>query len=120
MTMLSDDADVTDLRPLRYVRSITAPLSPLQARRFHDKFGVAVLNCYGQTEIGGEIVGWNAADWREFGRVQARLGRPTPRGVVRASTPPARRDRARPASCACGRPRSSVELRRRGPSSPTG
>ena len=57
-----DDPTSIDLAPLKYVRSITAPLSPLQARRFRDKFGVTVLNCYGQTEIGGEIVGWNAAD----------------------------------------------------------
>jgi acyl-CoA synthetase (AMP-forming)/AMP-acid ligase II len=72
MTMLADDDAVTDLEPLRYVRSITAPLSPLQARRFRDKFDVAILNCYGQTEIGGEIVGWTAADWREAG--DAKLG----------------------------------------------
>ena len=32
ITMLADDAEVVDLTPLRYVRSITAPLSPLQAR----------------------------------------------------------------------------------------
>ncbi len=43
MAMLSDAPDVVDLAPLRYVRSITAPLSPLQARRFSDKFGVVVL-----------------------------------------------------------------------------
>jgi acyl-CoA synthetase (AMP-forming)/AMP-acid ligase II len=67
MTMLADDDDVTDLRPLRYVRSITAPLSPLQARRFADKFGVTILNGYGQTELGGEVIGWNAADARTHG-----------------------------------------------------
>lgn len=67
MTMLADDTDVTDLSPLRYVRSISAPLSPLQARRFRDRFDVAVLNCWGQTEIGGEVVGWTAADFREYG-----------------------------------------------------
>jgi long-chain acyl-CoA synthetase len=67
MTSLVDDARVTDLAPLRYVRSITAPLSPLQARRFRDRFGIAVLNSYGQTEIGGEIVGWSAADSRAHG-----------------------------------------------------
>jgi long-chain acyl-CoA synthetase len=66
MTMLSDDDTITTLEPLRYVRSITAPLSPLQARRFRDRFGVTVLNCWGQTEIGGEIVGWSAKDAREF------------------------------------------------------
>ena len=54
------------------MRSITAPLSPLQARRFRDRFGIAVLNSYGQTEIGGEVVGWSAADAREHG--DAKLG----------------------------------------------
>ena len=67
MTLLSDDESVTSLAPLRYVRSITAPLSPLQARRFRDRFGLHVLNCYGQTEIGGEIIGWSAADSKEHG-----------------------------------------------------
>ncbi len=67
MTMLSDDDRISSLAPLRYVRSITAPLSPLQARRFRDRFGIAVLNCYGQTEIGGEIIGWTGADSKEHG-----------------------------------------------------
>ncbi len=34
LSMLTDDDRITDLAPLKYVRSITAPLSPLQARRF--------------------------------------------------------------------------------------
>jgi acyl-CoA synthetase (AMP-forming)/AMP-acid ligase II len=77
MAMLSDDEAITTLAPLRFVRSITAPLSPLQARRFKDRFGIAVLNCYGQTEIGGEIVGWNAADSREHGEDKlGAVGRP--------------------------------------------
>ena len=67
MTMLSDDDRISSLAPLRYVRSITAPLSPLQARRFRDRFGIAVLNCYGQTEIGGEIIGWTGADSKAHG-----------------------------------------------------
>jgi acyl-CoA synthetase (AMP-forming)/AMP-acid ligase II len=88
MTMLADDPDVVDLSPLRYVRSITAPLSPLQARRFRDKFGVAILNCYGQTEIGGEIVGWTAADSREFGESKlGSVGRPHAGVTVRAVDP---------------------------------
>ena len=58
---------VTSLAPLKYVRSITAPLRRLQARRFRDRFGVFVLNGWGQTEIGGEIVGWSAQDAKEFG-----------------------------------------------------
>ncbi|MEY2424125.1 MAG: hypothetical protein QOI95_4192 [Acidimicrobiaceae bacterium] len=81
MTMLSDDARITSLEPLRYVRSISSPLSAFQARRFKERFGIAVLNSYGQTELGGEIVGWNAADSREFGTSKlGAVGRPH-RGV---------------------------------------
>jgi long-chain acyl-CoA synthetase len=84
MAMLSDDERVTTLEPLRYVRSITAPLSPLQARRFRDRFGVAVLNGYGQTEIGGEIIGWTAADSRAHGDDKlGAAGRPHPGVHVR-------------------------------------
>ncbi|MBL7502781.1 AMP-binding protein [Frankia sp. CN7] len=77
MNMLTDDESITSLAPLRIVRGITAPLSPLRARMFKDKFDVTVLNCYGQTEIGGEIVGWNAADARAFGDSKlGSIGRP--------------------------------------------
>jgi len=77
MAMLSDDDAITDLTPLRYVRSITAPLSPLQARRFTDKFGASVLNSYGQAEI-GEVIGWTAADAREHPEKVGAIGRPHP------------------------------------------
>ena len=77
MAMLSDDTAITDLAPLRFVRSISSPLSPLQARRFRDRFGIAVLNGWGQTEIGGEIVGWSAADSKAFGETKlGAVGRP--------------------------------------------
>ncbi len=77
MSMLADDPAIESLAPLRYVRSITAPLSPAEARRFADRFGVSVLNSYGQTELGGEIVGWNAADSRAHGREKlGSVGRP--------------------------------------------
>jgi long-chain acyl-CoA synthetase len=72
MVMLSQDESVTSLEPLRYVRSVSAPLSPTHARAFHERFGVGILNGYGQTELGGEVVGWSAADWKEFG--PAKLG----------------------------------------------
>jgi len=79
MAMLADDPSITSLAPLRFVRSITAPLSPFVARRFHDRFGVDVLNSYGQTELGGEIVGWTAADLRAFGATKlGAVGRPHP------------------------------------------
>ena len=85
MVMLADDADVTDLTPLRYVRSITAPLSPLAARRFTEKFGVTVLNGYGQAEI-GEVIGWTAADARDHpGKIGA-VGRPHPGVAIKVLT----------------------------------
>jgi long-chain acyl-CoA synthetase len=77
MVALVDSADVTDLTPLRYVRSITAPLSPLQGRRFAAKFGVTVLNSYGQAEL-GEVVGWTVADAREHPEKLGAAGRPHP------------------------------------------
>jgi acyl-CoA synthetase (AMP-forming)/AMP-acid ligase II len=84
MTMLSEDPRVTDLSPLTFVRSITAPLTPGQARRFYDRFGVDVLNCYGQTELGGEVAGWTAADIREFGAAKlGAVGRPHPGIAIR-------------------------------------
>ena len=77
MVMLARDANVTTLEPLRYVRSVSAPLSPIHARHFHDRFGVAILNGYGQTELGGEVVGWTGADWKEFGAAKlGAVGRP--------------------------------------------
>src|SRR5205823_4534455 len=75
MAMLADDDHVTDLTPLRYVRSITAPLSPLQAKRFTTKFGATVLNSYGQAEI-GEVIGWTAADAKEHPDKVGAIGRP--------------------------------------------
>jgi long-chain acyl-CoA synthetase len=79
LTMVLHDDSVADLSPLEIVRSITAPLSPVQAGRFRDKFGVIVLNSYGQTELGGEVVGWSAADAREWGETKlGSVGRPLP------------------------------------------
>ena len=84
MTMLTEDPEVTDLAPLRYVRSVTAPLAPDQARRFHQRFGVDVLNSYGQTELGSEVAGWTAADIREFGPAKlGAVGRAHPGVVIR-------------------------------------
>jgi long-chain acyl-CoA synthetase len=77
ITMLADDDTVTDLAPLRYVRSITAPLSPLAARRFTDKFAVTVLNGYGQAEI-GEVIGWTAADAKAHPDKVGAVGKPHP------------------------------------------
>jgi len=75
MVSLTEAAEVSDLTPLRYVRSITAPLSPLQGRRFAEKFNVSVLNSYGQAEI-GEVIGWTAADARQHPEKLGAAGRP--------------------------------------------
>jgi long-chain acyl-CoA synthetase len=71
------ESDIDDLAPLKYVRSITAPLSPLQARRFTAKFPVYVLNGYGQAEI-GEVIGWTAADAKAHPEKVGAIGRPHP------------------------------------------
>ncbi|MEP6623624.1 MAG: AMP-binding protein [Acidimicrobiia bacterium] len=71
------DSDIESLEPLKYVRSITAPLSPLHARRFADRFSVFVLNGYGQAEM-GEVIGWTAADAREHPEQLGAVGRPHP------------------------------------------
>jgi long-chain acyl-CoA synthetase len=77
LVMLMQDPDINTLEPLKYVRSVSAPLSPAHARRFHERFGIAVLNGYGQTELGGEAVGWTAADWKRFGDEKlGSVGRP--------------------------------------------
>ncbi|MFM8972293.1 MAG: class I adenylate-forming enzyme family protein [Actinomycetota bacterium] len=79
MVMLLHEPAVASLEPLRYVRSVSAPLSPAHARRFHERFGIAVLNGYGQTELGGEAVGWTAADWKAHGHDKlGSVGKPHP------------------------------------------
>lgn len=81
MASLTDSA-VSDLGPLKYVRSITAPLSPLQAQRFTAKFPVYVLNGYGQAEI-GEVIGWTAADAKAHPEKVGAIGQPHPGVDVR-------------------------------------
>lgn len=84
MAMLTDSV-VTDLDPLKYVRSITAPLSPLQARRFGARFGdVLILNGYGQAEM-GEVIGWTAADAKAHPEKVGAVGRPHPGVEIRVS-----------------------------------
>jgi len=83
MVSLTDsDLTATDLVPLRYVRSITAPLSPLHARRFVERFGVHVLNGYGQAEM-GEVIGWTAADAKDHPDKVGAIGRPHPGVEIR-------------------------------------
>ena len=87
ITMLND-SELADLAPLRYVRSITAPLSPLQARRFTDRFGAFVLNSYGQAEI-GEVIGWTAADAKAHPEKVGAVGRAHAGVALRIADPSA-------------------------------
>src|SRR5207245_192370 len=82
ISMLNDDPEIAELSPLKYVRSITAPLSPLQARRFTGRFHAFVLNGYGQAEI-GEVIGWTAADAKAFPEKIGAVGRPHPGVEIR-------------------------------------
>lgn len=86
IAMLNDDPAVTDLAPLRYVRSITAPLSPFHARRFTERFGAFVLNGYGQAEL-GEVIGWTAADAKAHPERIGAVGKPHPGIEVRIDDP---------------------------------
>lgn len=86
ITMLNDDETVRSLEPLRYVRSITAPLSPFQAHRFQDRFGVFVLNGYGQAEL-GEVIGWTASDAKAHPERIGAVGRPHGGVDVRLAEP---------------------------------
>lgn len=86
IAMLNDDPAVTDLAPLRYVRSITAPLSPFHARRFTERFGTFVLNGYGQAEL-GEVIGWTAADAKAHPERIGAVGTPHPGIEVRIDDP---------------------------------
>jgi acyl-CoA synthetase (AMP-forming)/AMP-acid ligase II len=76
--MLCDAPDSADerLRSLRFVRSGSARLSPILSERFHERFGVAVLNCYGQTETAGEVIGWTVPDLPRAAEKLGSVGRP--------------------------------------------
>lgn len=84
--MLTESADVArkQLVTLRFVRSGSAPLSASVAQRFFEKFGIPVLNAYGQTETSGEVIGWTANDIREYAEVKlGSVGRPHPGVEIR-------------------------------------
>jgi long-chain acyl-CoA synthetase len=66
----------TALSGLRFVRSGSARLSPTLASRFYERFGVPVLNCYGQTETAGEVIGWTVPDLPRAAEKLGSVGRP--------------------------------------------
>ena len=84
MVYMLCDAPPSDdqrLRSLRFVRSGSARLSPILGARFSERFGVPVLNCYGQTETAGEVIGWTVPDLPRAAEKLGSVGRPH-RGVA--------------------------------------
>ena len=89
-TMLAALLDSTDprtdrlMKQLRFIRNGTAPLPADLHSDFTTRFGVPILQGYGSTETGGEVVGWTVPDFAEFGATRAAsVGRPSPGVSVR-------------------------------------
>ena len=121
-----DDAQPTTRRSPTWRRCGTSAASPRRCRRCRPGASTTssasrVLNSYGQTEIGGEIVGWNAADSRGARRrpSSARSADPTTGVEVRSST--RRHDVDRRARRAVGaHPGAQRPATPTAPTSPTG
>lgn len=64
------DADLPreDLASLMALRSGSAPLDPDFADKFHERYGVPILDAYGATEFAGGVAGWTWPDWQQFGQ----------------------------------------------------
>ena len=67
-----------DLGAVRYVSSGTAPLTPALREEFEARFGVPVLQAYGQTEAFGGITIESARDVLAGRRRPGSVGRPLP------------------------------------------
>ena len=64
---------------VRWLGTGSAPLDPEVARRFADRYGIAVLNAYGATEFGGPVIAWREDDWEPWnGTKLGSVGRPLP------------------------------------------
>jgi long-chain acyl-CoA synthetase len=67
-----------DLRPVRYVSSGTAPLPAALRDEFEDRFGIPVLQAYGQTEAFGGIAIESVKDVLAGRRRPGSVGKPLP------------------------------------------
>jgi long-chain acyl-CoA synthetase len=64
---------------VRWLGTGSAPLDAGIARRFADRYGIAVLNAYGATEFGGPVVAWREDDWEPWNATKlGSVGRPLP------------------------------------------
>ena len=76
-----------DLGRVRYVSSGTAPLPPALREAFEARFGVPVLQAYGQTEAFGAVAIENVADVLAGRRRPGSVGRPLPGIELRIAGP---------------------------------
>jgi len=76
--LLEDLPDGSDLGPVRYASSGTAPLPDALREAFEAKFGVPVLQAYGQTEAFGGIAIENVKDVLAGRRRPGSVGRALP------------------------------------------
>jgi long-chain acyl-CoA synthetase len=67
-----------DLKPVRYVSSGTAPLPAALREEFEERFGIPVLEAYGQTEAFGGIAIESVKDVLAGRRRPGSVGRPLP------------------------------------------
>jgi long-chain acyl-CoA synthetase len=79
LRMLLDETGPGDtLGRVRYVSSGTAPLTPALREAFEERFGVPVLQAYGQTEAFGGIAIESVKDVLSGNRRPGSVGRPLP------------------------------------------
>ena len=79
LRMLLDETQPGDrLGRVRYVSSGTAPLTPALREAFEERFGVPVLQAYGQTEAFGGIAIESVKDVLSGNRRPGSVGRPLP------------------------------------------
>lgn len=72
------------MKQLRFIRNGTAPLPADLREAFTARFGVPILQGYGSTETGGEVIGWTVPDFTEFGATHtASVGRASPGVSIR-------------------------------------
>jgi long-chain acyl-CoA synthetase len=84
LQMLLDDLPAdADLGPVRYASSGTAPLTPALREAFEARFGIPVLQAYGQTEAFGGIAIENVKDVLAGYRRPGSVGKPLPGVEIR-------------------------------------
>jgi len=85
--VLDADVDPDWLRSLKSIRAGSAPLDPLVAEEFFERYGVPVLQAYGATEFQG-LASWTLKDYRQYSKTKrGAVGRVHPGVEVRVVDP---------------------------------